>query len=176
MNKYQMTESEKELFLSGDEGRGRIRQEAALSNRDAESVQIVDSVGDLFDVVVGSNYDSDDTNPGMAIVLTDEQLRERRLSRATELPGEELDLERTDSGALKALEEAYLAHLQRSVSPQFVSRLEDEINTKLREEYAETISNLRAENAELTTQIGELTGEIGTLKNELATLKEESKS
>ncbi len=157
MNQYQMTESEKELFLSGDEGRGKIRQEAALSNPEADSIQIVDSEGSLFDTVSGTvsgtEHDAEKTEPGLAVVLTDEQLDERR--------------------TVQALEAADLARTEEELKPLVMSKLRDEARDEIREEYRETIQRLRQEKAELQSQVRRLTEGVNSLSRRETALTDE---
>ncbi len=154
MNQFQMTESDKEKFLSGDEGRGEIRREASNSNPAAESIHIVDSEGNLFDNVSGASFSSDDdTDPGLAIVLTDEQL----------------DARRTES----ALQAADLARVEEDLKPQVYAKLKDEARGEIREEYREIIQGLRSDKAELANQVGRLTEGVTTLSSKNQSLIEE---
>lgn len=131
MNQFQMTESDKADFLSGEEGRGRIRAEAASSNPRAESIQIVDSEGLLFDTVQGIEFDgeSEDTSPGLAVVLTDEQLDEKRMT--------------------EALLSADVARVEDELRPLVMAKLKEEAHSEVREEFRETVQQLRRENSEL---------------------------
>jgi hypothetical protein len=153
MTQYKMTKSDKELFLSGDEGRGMVRKEASELHSDAESIQIVDEDGNLFDTVTGTDHESETTEPGFAIVLTDEQLEERR--------------------TIQALEAADLSRIEEELRPQVMAKLKDEARTELREEYAETIRNLRREKTELKAQVIRLTEGVGALSRRESELKTE---
>lgn len=153
MNKYQMTESDKDLFLSGDEGRGSIRMEASKSNPGAESIQIVDSEGNLFDTVTGIEHDGDATDPGFAIVLTDEQLDERR--------------------TMQALEAADMSRIEDDLKPKVLAKLKDEARSEVREEFRETIQQLRTEKAELLDKVRRLTEGVSALSRKEEALTEE---
>ncbi len=153
MNQYQMTESEKELFLSGDEGRGKVRQDAAHSNPEADSIQIVDSEGELFDTVSGAEHDGEKTEPGLAVVLTDDQLEERRTA--------------------EALHAADLARTEEELKPLVMSKLLNEARSHMREQFVEEIRQLRTDKAELVNQVKRLTEGVRAQASRIAELSDE---
>lgn len=154
MNQYKMNDSDKELFLSGDEGRGMVRKEASELHPNSESIQIVDEEGNLFDTVTGvDHHENETTDPGFAIVLTDDQLEERR--------------------TLQALEAADLAKVEDEIRPKVMAKLKDEARAEIREEYAETIRNLRREKAELKMQVQRLTEGVTALSRKESELQTE---
>lgn len=79
---YVMSETEKALFLSGDEGRGTVRLSAASSHPNTETIQIVDSNGDLFDSVSGSDDVGFAVEVDPAKIAKDKELAELRESEA----------------------------------------------------------------------------------------------
>ncbi len=153
MNQFQMNESDKAEFLGSDEGRGRIRLEAARSNPHAESIQIVDSDGNLFDTISGVDFDGETTEPGLAVVLTDEQLEERRLE--------------------EALHASDLARVEDEIRPLVMSKLKDEARSEIREEFRQVIQQLRSDKAELQSHVGRLTEGVRSLTSQRDSLKSE---
>lgn len=157
MSTYRMTSSEKAKFLSSDEGRGEVRQEAAAYYSGSETIQIVDENDDLFDTISGSEYVPGESDE-MAVVLTDEEVAERH-----------------ESSKLEAVE---LARIEEVVKPQVFAKLKEDAKTEVREEFqtivhdqAEQIRQLTAEKVRLMSDLTannnkhlELIAEYETLK------------
>lgn len=153
MMKYKMTDAEKETFLSGDEGRGEIRLKASKAFPQAETIQIIDSENDLFGEVTGAEFE-ESTDFGLAVVPTDEQL----------------ELKRTEDALLSA----DTARLEDEIKPLVFAKLKDEARNELRAEYGATIRSLRAEKAELKSQVGRLTEGVTALTKQVESLKTEN--
>lgn len=131
-----MTPEEKDLFLSGDEGRGTVRQKAAASYPSSETVRIVDNEDNLFGEVTGEGFDESE-EPGLAVVLSDDQLEEKRLE--------------------EALHQSNLLHMENEVRPLVFAKLKDEARDEVRAEYGQVIRELRETVANQRLNIQKLT-------------------
>lgn len=122
MKQYVLTEEELANF-SNDDFRAGVRSKAAETVSVTETVVIVNSEGDIYDTLQGSIPDED-----FGVVLTDEQIRERRES--------------------EAVEAAEIARYEREIKPKVYQKIRTEIRAEFRRELAEskeTILKLRAE-------------------------------
>lgn len=133
-NTLTLSAEAKDKFLSGDEGRGEIRKTASELFPEAATILIVDEEGNLFDTVGGINSSliSDDTDD-RAVIVTDEEVQEKALD--------------------DALNAADLARVEAEIKPLVIARLKDEARNEIREEYRNTIRELRASKTELTKQV-----------------------
>lgn len=136
MSKFVMSESQKELFLSGDEGRGEVRRIAAEENPTVETIYIVDGEDNLFGEVTGAEY-KEEASVSDAIVLTDEQLEEQRYEAA--------------------LTQSELDNLEAEIRPKVMSKLRDEAREEVRTEYRDIIRQLREDAVNSKLQIQKLT-------------------
>lgn len=146
MTAYQMTEGEKERFLSGDEGRGEIRGFAAKAYAGAESVQIIDSAGDLFDTVTGGEFVADESSeePGFAVALSDDELEEKR--------------------TVDALRIADVERIENEIKPLVYQKLKDEARTEIRSEFRETVRKYATENVSLREERSRLVAGTSALQ------------